>query len=165
LATLVLVLGLAAACVTGPEHEVEARWARGERPPDRLVEHSTPRLSPEGIELRRLDCSVTADELHYRLELTNPYPGTLDAWAFTSIDGPTQGHLWGLYQFPMPSGSVAVTFADPLDDEARDGVIAAARNEVGDVFESCSVVFLGVADDPETAFVHPVITGRLGDRR
>lgn len=155
------LLALAASCAPGPDHEVEARWARGEQPPERLVEHSTPPMSDDGIVLQSLDCSVSPEGFRYRLELTNPYPETLDAWAFTSIDGPSQGHLWGLYQFAMPPGTVAVTFPDVLDAQARDDVVATAHEEVGGDFESCSVVFLGISDDAEAAFVHPVITTEL----
>lgn len=161
LRTTVLAALLLAACAQEPDHEVEARWARGERPPDRLVEQSTPALSEDGIELRELHCDGVDENLRYELELTNPYDATFDAWGFTSLDSHTDGHLWGLYQFPLPPGRVTVTFPDVLDEDERDDVIATALDEVGGELVSCSVVLLGIADHDEAAFVHPVITTEL----
>lgn len=157
-ARLALAAALVAGCAGTPDHEVEARWARGERPPDVLVEDSNPTLDEDGIELHDLRCDVGADELRYELELDNPYAATLDAWAFTSLDSDTEGHLWGLYQFALPPGRVAVTFPDVLDGEERADVVSTALDEVGGEIVSCSIVLLGVSDHDEAAFVHPVIT-------
>lgn len=158
--TALLVL-LATGCAAEPDHEVEAHWKRGELPPESLIENSTPTLAEDGIELTSLQCDVGDDRLHYELELTNPYDSTLDAWAFTSLDGANDGHLWGLYQFDLPPGSVRVTFPDVLDDEERGDVVATALGEVGGRIGDCSVVFLGIADRDDVAFVHPVITAAL----
>lgn len=140
---------------------MEAHWRNDELPPTSIRDGRSLARDDAGIRLVALECDAREEGLVYELEAVNPFDDTFELWAFTGLNGREQAQLWGLYAFDLPPGTVRVHFPDVLEDGQRRDIVRMAVDEVGGEIVACSVVLLGIANDPDTPVVHPVIADQL----